>query len=65
MSGERDRTILFLSRAQTGPVSQVVPIGASYPVLACLLGVLILGETMTVARVAGVACVMVGTYLLR
>lgn len=57
--------ICFYRALKSGSVSQVVPVGAAYPVLACLLGVLLLGEHMTATKAIGIALVVMGTYLLR
>jgi transporter family protein len=57
--------LCFYRALKTGQVSQVVPIGASYPVLAFLLGVLFLGEPVTLAKLGGIMLVVTGVYLLR
>jgi bacterial/archaeal transporter family protein len=57
--------LCFYRALKTGEVSRVVPIGASYPVLAFLLGTLFLGESINLAKVGGIVLVMVGVYLLR
>lgn len=57
--------VCFYRALRSGPVSQVVPIGASYPVLSFILGILFLGEAVTAARIAGIVLVVAGVYLLR
>ena len=57
--------LCFYRALKIGDVSRVVPIGASYPVLACLLGLLYLNEPMTAGKGAGILLVVAGTYLLR
>ena len=57
--------LCFYRALKTGDVSRVVPIGASYPVLAFLLGTVFLGESFTVAKAGGIILVMAGVYLLR
>jgi bacterial/archaeal transporter family protein len=57
--------VCFYRALKTGDVSKVVPIGASYPVLAFLLGVLFLGEAFTWSKVGGIVLVMAGVFLLR
>ena len=57
--------IFFYRALKFGEVSRVVPIGASYPVIACLLGLLIWKEPLTLGKTCGVVLVMVGIYLLR
>ncbi len=57
---------LFFYRAlKIGEVSRVVPIGASYPVLAFLFGILFFNEAFTWTKMAGIALVVSGVYLLR
>lgn len=46
------------------PVGQVVPITATYPVVAFLLGILILREPPSLPRLAGVFLVVVGLMLV-
>jgi len=55
----------FYRALKIGEVSKVVPIGASYPVLAFLLGILFFRESMTWAKMAGIALVIAGVFLLR
>lgn len=57
--------IFFYRALKAGEVSRVTPIGASYPVLAFLLGVLFLGESLTWTKGAGLLLVMTGVYLLK
>lgn len=57
--------ICFYRALQTGEVSRVVPLGASYPVLACLLGLVLLKEPITFSKACGIVLVVAGTYLLR
>jgi transporter family protein len=55
----------FYHALKYGEVSCVVPVGASYPVLACLLGLLFLNESLTLTKTLGIILVVVGTLLLR
>lgn len=57
--------LCFYRALQMGEVSRVVPIGASYPILACLLGLFFLNEPMTTSKGVGILLVVAGTYLLR
>jgi transporter family protein len=57
--------LCFYRALKLGDVSRVVPIGASYPVLAFLLGTIFLGESVTLSKIGGIALVMTGVYLLR
>jgi transporter family protein len=57
--------LCFYRALKIGEVSRVVPIGASYPLLAFLLGILFLGESLTWGKAGGLVLVMAGVYLLR
>ena len=57
--------IFFYNALKFGEASQVVPIGASYPLLSFLLGVLFLGEKLTLAKAAGMLLVIAGVFLLK
>jgi len=47
-----------------GEASRVVPIAASYPLVTVILAALFLGEKLTVPKVAGVLCIVVGVGLV-
>jgi len=57
--------LCFYRALKTGDVSRVVPVGASYPVTACLLGILLLREPVTIEKGIGILLVVGGTFLLR
>jgi transporter family protein len=57
--------LCFYRALKLGEVSKVVPIGASYPVLAFLLGILFFRESVTLPKMAGIALVIAGVFLLR
>ena len=57
--------ICFYRALKMGDVSRVVPVGASYPVIACLMGVLLLREPVTLEKGIGILLVVGGTFLLR
>ncbi|MDD5019133.1 MAG: GRP family sugar transporter [Candidatus Omnitrophica bacterium] len=57
--------LLFYNALKDGDVSRVTPIAGAYPLVAFLLGVLILGEGLTVMKVLGIVCVLLGIFLLR
>ena len=56
--------LCFYRALKLGEVSRVVPIGASYPVLAFILGTLFLGESINVAKVGGIVLVALALVLL-
>ena len=55
----------FYHALKTGRVSQMTPVAGAYPLVAAVLGWWILREPLTLARVAGVSCVVLGIALLR
>ncbi len=57
--------LCFYRALKIGEVSRVVPIGASYPILAFLFGLLFFGEAFTWSKLGGIVLVMSGVYLLR
>ena len=57
--------IFFYHALKGGEISQVVPIGAAYPLISFILGLIFLGEKFTLAKAGGLACVMVGVVLLK
>ena len=57
--------LTYFSALKYGEASRVVPIVASYPVLTFIIGITLLGESLTMAKVAGVVLVSAGVFLLR
>ena len=57
--------LCFYRALKIGDVSRVVPVGASYPVISCLIGILLLREPLTAAKGIGILLVVGGTFLLR
>jgi transporter family protein len=56
--------VLFFVAVNSGEVSRIVAIGAAYPLITALLAVLLLDETVTPPRLAGMLLVVVGVVLL-
>lgn len=54
----------FEEALQRGPVTAVGSITAAYPVIPVLVGLTILGETLTIVQAAGIAIIMVGIIAL-
>ncbi len=50
---------------KAGEASIVVPISATYPLVTLIIAVLILGESVTLAKVLGIVLVICGVALLR
>ena len=57
-------TIGYLRALASGPAAVVVPLVATSPALAGLLGIMVLREKASTAQLAGVAIAMVGVVLL-
>ncbi|MBU1007273.1 MAG: EamA family transporter [Candidatus Omnitrophica bacterium] len=57
--------LLFYNALKTGEASKVVPIAGIYPLVTFLIGILFLGESVTLVKMAGVTLILVGLYLLR
>ncbi len=55
----------FYRALKSGALSQVTPVAGAYPLVAALLGWSVLREPLTVSRLLGVGCVVVGVILLR
>lgn len=57
--------VLFYKALQGGDVSTVLPITGAYPMIAFVLGVLLLGETVTMQKLAGAGLILGGIILLK
>ena len=55
----------FYQALKHGPISQVTPVSGTYPLIAALLGWVILREPFTALRAIGVLLVVAGVSLLR
>ena len=55
----------FYHALRVGNVSQVTPLAGIYPMIAALLGWLLLREPFTMPRLVGVCMIVAGTLLLR
>lgn len=56
--------ICFYNALKTGTVSKVVPVSGAYPLIAFIIGVFLLGEAVTPAKVCGVLLVVAGIWAL-
>ena len=56
--------MVFYRALKAGEASQVTPIAGAYPLVAALLGWWLLREPMTPARGCGIACIILGVWLL-
>jgi bacterial/archaeal transporter family protein len=50
--------IAFYKSLSTGDVSKVVPVSGSYPLIAFLLGIFLLGENVTPQKLIGCLCIV-------
>lgn len=57
--------LAFYQALKAGRVSQVTPLAGAYPLVAAILGWVLLREPLTATRVLGVVCIVVGVILLR
>lgn len=55
----------FFSALKAGEASVVVPVAATYPLVALIVSVLFLGESFTMQKLAGIALVVGGVALLK
>ena len=57
--------IAFYHALKLGEVSRIVPILATYPLIAFLLGIIFLGENLSLQKVFGMIMVFGGVWLLK
>jgi bacterial/archaeal transporter family protein len=57
--------IFFYTALKNGEASMVVPLAAAYPLVTFILGVAFFGEHLTLAKAAGIGCVVMGVFLLK
>jgi len=57
--------VCFYNSLKLGEVSRVVPISGIYPLIAFVLGVLLLGESLTLIKTIGVLLVVAGIWMLK
>jgi len=57
--------IAFYNALKLGEVSRVVPLSGSYPFLTFILGVVVLGESITPVKIMGVILIIAGMWVLK
>jgi len=57
--------ITFYHALKIGDVSRVVPISGAYPLIAFLMGILVLGEAVTLMKVLGMLMIIGGVWMLK
>ncbi len=57
--------LFFYHSLKGGEISRVVPIAGSYPLISFILGILLLGESVSVPKIAAAVLIITGIWLLR
>ena len=57
--------IAFYHGLKVGEVSKVAPIAGSFPLIAAILGIVFLGESITIAKSVGIFLIISGIFFLR
>jgi len=57
--------ITFYHGLKIGEVSRVVPIAGTYYLISFLLGIFLLGETLTLVKASGLLLIVAGVWLLK
>ena len=57
--------IAFYNALKLGEVSKIVPLSATYPLIAFILGIVFLGETLSLQKIFGMILVLSGVWFLR
>lgn len=57
--------ICFYHGLKLGEISRVVPISGSYPLIAFLLGIIFLGESLSPVKIIGVLSIVAGIWALK
>lgn len=57
--------LTYFGALKLGATSRIVPISATYPLVAAILGVLILGEQATLLRILGTVLIIGGVWLVK
>ncbi|MDI3502487.1 MAG: bacterial/archaeal transporter family protein [Archaeoglobi archaeon] len=58
-------TLAYYNALKSGDVSLVVPVSSIYPLVALLIGVLKLGESITIQRIIGIILIVLGISLIK
>jgi transporter family protein len=57
--------LTYFSALKLGATSQIVPIAATYPLVAAIISVLVLGEQVTFIRIIGTILIIIGIWLVK
>lgn len=55
----------YYKALQFGPTSKIVPLASTYPLVTALLSILLLGESVSVTRLAGIVLIVAGVLLVK
>jgi len=55
----------YFNALKLGEASRIVPLCSTYPFVAFLLSIFILGESITISKIAGMGFVLLGIWFLR
>jgi bacterial/archaeal transporter family protein len=55
----------YFKALQSGATSKIVPLASTYPLITAALSALFLGESLTLARIAGIALIATGIFLVK
>jgi len=58
-------TLAYYHALKSGEVGLVVPVSSLYPLIALIIGVLVLGESLTLQRLLGIILIVVGISLIK
>jgi transporter family protein len=56
--------LTYFTALKLGATSRIVPISATYPLVTVILGILILGEQVTLIRIIGTILIIAGIWLV-
>lgn len=57
--------IFFYQALKLGEASRVVPVSGMYPLVTFILGILVFNEAVTIPKLFGVLCILVGLFFIR
>ncbi len=57
--------LTYFYALKASPASKAVPIAATYPLIAALLGIIILGENLTASKLIGTVLIIAGVWMVK
>ena len=55
----------YFTLLKTAPVSKIVPLVSTYPLITAILGMCILNEEVSLARILGIVLIITGVFLVK